>query len=106
MKTKQLGNLFELAEKQILAEIKQGKRKIEWYSLNINNKKLLRPYKFTDLLDYAIILRKQIDRYGKKGEINKVRNIKTNKFVLLETKKEVRHRKYLKERTKKWLNIR
>lgn len=97
MKTKRIGNLLELAEKQILSEISNGRRKIKWHTIKIGEKELIRPYKISDLLNYAIILRKQLDRYGRNGEILKVKNIKTKQFVELEGRKEVRHRKYLRE---------
>jgi len=101
MKTKSIGNLFELAEKQIITEINQGKRKIKRYNININGKKLIRPYRFSDLLNYAIILRKQLDKYGKSGFLQKVKNIKTGRVIELNTKKELRHLRYLNERNKK-----
>lgn len=97
MKTKKVGNIFQLAEKQLLSEIDSGKRKIKWHSIEIQGKTLIRPYSFVDLVDYIIIIRKQLSRYGKTGTINKVKNIKTGEFVELETKQEVRHRKYFRE---------
>ena len=97
MKTKKIGNIFQLAEKQLLAEIDSGKRKIKWHSIEIQDKKLVRPYSFVDLVNYIVIIRKQLDRYGKTGEILRVKNIKTGKVVELEGKKEIRHRKYLRE---------
>jgi len=45
------GNLFELAEKELIRENKK-------YTLN-------------NVIDYAILIRKWLDRYGKKGNILK-----------------------------------
>lgn len=86
MQTKNIGNLFELAERQLQNEKLNEKRK---------------NYSMLDVIDYAVIIRKQLDRYGKKGNIIKVKNIKTKKIVKLERDTEVRRRKYLKERWKK-----
>lgn len=80
MKVNKLGNLFELVNTQLNYEQSQGLR---------------RKFTMVDVIDYAIVLRKQLDKYGNSGEICKVQNIKSKKFVVLETDKERRHRKYL-----------
>ncbi len=73
-------NLFELAEKQLINEVEAEKRS---------------RYNFLNILDYAVIIRKQLDIYGKKGEIIKLRNIHSKKIIKLETEKETRRRLYL-----------
>ena len=80
MSTKDIGNLFELAEKQLQHEVKENYR-----------------YDYTrlDILNYAIALRKQLDKYGKTGQIFKVKNIHTRKMIALETKTDRRHRRYI-----------
>jgi hypothetical protein len=79
MKIKKLGNLFELANKQLFAEYKAGKRD---------------EYGMLEILDYAIVLRKQLDKYGKLGSINKVKNLKTGKMIIIESNKDKRKIKY------------
>ena len=84
MKTKAVGNLWFLAEKQLIKEVENNKRK---------------DYKLSDIIDYSIIIRKQLDRFGKTGDINRVINIHSHKKIMLETIYDIRHRKYLKERS-------
>lgn len=66
------GNLFELAEMQLKREVKQHKRTT---------------YKFTDVINYAIKIRKWLDKRG--GNINGIFN------NLVHTHKEIRRLIYL-----------
>jgi len=79
--TTHVGNLFELAEKQLQYEKQKGLRQ---------------QYQLIDVLDYAIEIRKQLDKYGKKGEIIRAKNIHSNKLIELENKKDMRRRKYIR----------
>lgn len=98
MDSRHIGNLFVLAEQQILYEISQGIRPIKKFTYKQKGREKEFPYSFKDIIDYAVIIRKQLDRYGKTGQIYKVKNIHTKKLIEIESKKERRHRKYLKER--------
>lgn len=72
------GNLFTLAEKQLIREVNIGLR----------NK-----YTKVDVIDYAIRIRKFLDRRG--GNIEGIMN------RIIHTKKELRRQKYLRYEQKK-----
>lgn len=72
MQVKRLGSLISLATKQLDFEIDCKKRD---------------DYTLSEILDYAIIIKKQIDRYARNGVIKRVKNIRTGKEIILENNK-------------------
>lgn len=81
MKVDILGDLISLAIKQLSFEIDERKRD---------------DYTVEDVLNYAIIIRKQIDRFGRNGSINKVQNIHTKKIVNLKTQLVKENKEWIK----------
>jgi hypothetical protein len=71
-------NLFELAEIQLQKELEGNK---------------IKDYSMIDVIDRAVIIRKELDRLDR---IGKIKNIHTKKLQELYTNKEKRHLKYLK----------
>jgi len=81
MHISQLGSIVDLAVKQLNNEIEAKKRN---------------DYTIADVLEYSIIIRRQLDRFGSNGKIKRVKNIHTKKIISLIPKKRKENKEWQK----------